>query len=166
MDWFKNFCWCFESNWGTQHDNLYVVTLKNDHKDYLNDWESVTVKKIGVEHREAIPTLRIEAFDVHREYTTLNDEVIEWLNANIADMGGEKGWCIGSEATLMRNPLSSMSIFFKRRKDSMRFIQVWSHWGKPLDHFDYLKDERKYLNTKNRRYKKANQPNTRDEAVK
>lgn len=163
MHYFKNHCWCSDSNWGGNYDCKYIVTIDRIPKggSYYDtpesDWTNlVTSYKIfDQKEYDSLKSYYKDKYDEeellsrsHKKTTTLKKEVVEWLNSNVKDRIREdinKGWCIGSDKYNL-NANISISIFFHRRRDALKFIKEWSEYKKPTTYFDYFKDIRKELN--------------------
>jgi hypothetical protein len=80
---------------------------------------------------------------------TLKQEVIDWLNENVADDPNPieqcaKGWCMGN-ISYRATDHCQLSLFFYRRSDAMAFVKRWSVHKKPTTYLDYFKDIRKEL---------------------
>ena len=78
----------------------------------------------------------------------LKQEVIDWLNENVADNKQDKdqpqGWCMGTEFYRGRDQFG-LTLWFYRRGDAMKFIKEWSSHTKPTTYFDYFKEIYKEL---------------------
>jgi hypothetical protein len=91
-----------------------------------------------------------------REATLIRDEVLEWLDQNIEDrpeVEGEssKGWAVSSIERRVASHYT-LSFFFHREEDAMRFVQRFSKWGKPVHYLNYFEDIRRSLNLETLEY--------------
>lgn len=94
-------------------------------------------------------TLRVMSM---RDCPTLNAEVIQWLDNNVADVktdvdrnGTTKAWAMGNEAYRVRAAVGELSLWFHRKKDAMAFIKQWSVHKKPTSYHNYFKDDLRKL---------------------
>lgn len=146
MDYFKNHCWCSDSNWGGNYDCTIIVSLKSYQENYKDDWDTLMVEQSFKDSSDLFPEIEID-----KTYSILKSEVLLWLEENIPDFKGNKGWCIGSQKYLYTDG-GSFSIFFQRRRDAMKFIKTWSKWKKPLFYCQYFTDIRKQLDLTTGKY--------------
>lgn len=80
----------------------------------------------------------------------LNQEVIDWLNENTQTYQRSENthaWAIGNDDYRSRDT-NSLTIWFERKIDAMKFIRTWSSHKKPTTYFNYFKDDRRYLDLK------------------
>lgn len=91
-----------------------------------------------------------------RKVNRLNFNIINWLNKNIKDFKNEKGFCFGND---LYNSYTSIhfNIWFKRKKDALKFIETWSVHKKPTTYFDYFREVRKELNLETNILQKVDQ---------
>ena len=91
-----------------------------------------------------------------KDTVTLKPEVIKWLNENIQDelntdentpINKRKAWCIGDDE-YNSNKAYSLTVFFSRQKDALKFINKWSIFEKPTHYFDYFHDDSREMNIK------------------
>ena len=148
MNYLRNHCWCSDSNWGGNYDCQIIVGLNCYKEEYKEDWNNLIVK---VPYKEKIKVGKFPEVEVDNHYLSLKPEVLKWLEDNITDFQGNKGWCIGSNTYDKDNHIS-YSVFFQRRRDAMKFIKTWSKWNKPLFYCQYFTDVRKELDTKTGKY--------------
>jgi hypothetical protein len=166
MKYYSNHCWCSSSNWGGNFDCRYIIGIDRikEGKTYYDtpeeDWTNLIDKIDGHLNVKEYQNLKNNSPDMDDESLKsmatrptyrLNKEVLEWLTENVKDIAkgvyAGKGWCIGSDDYNANSSLK-FSIFFRRRRDAMNFVKVWSSYKKPVTYFDYFKDIRKELNPK------------------
>jgi hypothetical protein len=175
MDYLRNHCWCTKSHWdGKMFDCQIIVTLKSHKNGYVEDWKNLTheVKLFSQEkYEEDIKYLDFlkekfpDNFDEdyakevresdetgRRKTRVLKPDVLQWLEDNIEDFKGGKGWCVGNNDYVVNDISTGLSIFMQRRKDAMKFIKTWSKWKKPINYCQYFTDVRKKLNLKTLKY--------------
>ena len=147
MNYLQNHCWCSDSNWGGIYHCRHVVdvprNLKGEcyHDGPHIDWiDMTTTKEYDVDDF---------GYEITKQLAILKPEVIEWLNENVKDRKDSdcvKGWAYGSDEYRSHDSSVSMSIFFHRRNDAMKFIKTFSVFRKPIHYLNYFKDDRKELN--------------------
>ena len=135
MNYFKNHCWCSDSNWGGHYDCQIILSIKmildggtyHDKSTHNSEWNDLLLN----------------------DGKTLKPEVIKWLEENIKDCKDRrnpkamvKGWCIGSQKYIDRNTLD-FNIFMQRRTDAMKFAKRWSKNGTFDSYFNYFTQVRK-----------------------
>jgi len=153
-------------------DCSIIVSLSSYQDGYKEDWDSLT-HKVEVfsqakmdEHismmdfiKEKYPEKASEIIiDPDMGLATVNKfkpEVLQWLEDNVADFQGEKGWCVGSDDYDVTGSSSGLSVFMQRRKDAMLFIKTWSKYKKPINYCQYFTDVRKKLDLKTLKYKES-----------
>ena len=143
MDYLQNHCWCSDCNWGGNYDCRHIVTIPRNlkegsyHDGPCIDWGTVITTK--------------EFFDEDYSYTKniniLKPKVFNWLNENVKDRKGDspKGWACGSDEYLNNDSSISLSVFFHRKSDAMKFIKTFSVFQKPVYFLNYFKDDRREL---------------------
>ena len=161
MGYLKNHCWCSDSNWGGHYDCKIIVSL-NSYKDgYKEDWDRLIITKEYLDEKsyqfikKAIP-VETEEDLISRsmiQVNALKPEVLGWLETNVLDFEGIKGWCVGSDS-YTNDACLSYSVFFQRRKDAMKFIKTWGIWKKTLHYCQYFTDVRKRLNAETEKYER------------
>jgi len=170
MDYLKNHCWCASSHWDNKHfDCQIIVSMSSYEEESREDWanliDTVTVFNQSKRDEDIKFYKRCkEKFPDDNWDKQLNNpklgyvktkrlkpEVMQWLTDNVADINGEKGWCVGSDAYNISDG-TSFSVFMQRRKDAMAFIKRWSKWKKPIYYCQYFTDVRKELNTTTGKY--------------
>ena len=170
MDYLRNHCWCSSSHWDNKmYDCSIIVSLSSYEDGYRDDWENLThkVKVFSQEkmddHNRFMNMMQEKFPETEKEMSAdpeagmatvnkLKPEVLKWLDDNIEDFQGEKGWCVGSDDYIVRDG-SGMSIFMQRRKDAMLFIKTFSKYKKPIRYCQYFTDVRKKLDLKTLKYK-------------
>ena len=170
MDYLKNHCWCSKSHWdGEMFDCQIIVSLSSYREDYAEDWKNL-IQPVEVFSQEKMDENTAFARRCMEKYPSegwereinnklaatrmvprLKPEVMKWLEDNITDFKGEKGWCVGSD-TYNMNDGSGYSIFMQRRSDAMKFIKTWSKWKKPIYYTQYFTDVRKKLDLTTLKY--------------
>ena len=87
---------------------------------------------------------------------SLKEEVIDWLNKNIADkidttedtpINDRKGWCTGNDEYNSKES-HQITLFFARQKDALSFIKYWSIYNKPTFYFDYFHEDKREMDIK------------------
>lgn len=163
MNYLKNHCWCSESIWGGFFDCSIIVSLLGYEKAYMEDWNNLVEDKVYFslkEFQSVIAQYTRAGYEISdskaRELATkkvkvLKPEVFKWLEENVPDYRGGKGWAVGSDEYNISN-ISSFSVFFQRRKDAMKFIKTWSKWKKPIHYCQYFTDVRKELDLETGKY--------------
>ena len=170
MDYLKNHCWCSSSHWDDKNFDCQIIVSLSSYEDGCKeDWESLTHtlpvfnqskldERIAFMERikECYPDRDFTGYPTDREsgmsdVRRLKPEVLEWLEENISDFQGGKGWCVGSD-TYNMNDGSSYAIFLQRRSDAMKFIKTWSKWKKPTYYTQYFTDVRKKLDLTTLKY--------------
>lgn len=174
MDYLRNHCWCSSSHWDNKHFNCQIiVSLSSYQEGYEEDWNNLTHKvelfsqeklddhirflghmaeRYPEEYTEdVVKKLLADKSSGHKLTSVLKPEVMDWLADNIADINGEKGWCVGSNDYLVGDG-SGFSVFMQRRKDAMLFIKTWSKYKKPIHYCQYFTDVRKRLDLETLRY--------------
>lgn len=156
MNYLQNHCWCSDSNWGGVYHCKHVVDVsRNLNDEEYNDgphadWIDVTTTKEYVD----------DSFghEITKNIIILKPDVVDWLNENIKDRKDEcvKGWAYGSDKYLCRDSGISLSIFFHRRNDAMKFIRTFSVFKNPVFFLNYFKDERKMLNMETLKLERTN----------
>lgn len=174
MDYFKNHCWCSDSNWGGRYDCQIIVSLYSYKEGYKQDWKNVTttkkyfdegeydsfreriqthLKEEGKPHSDVVVDAKLSGIEIGwSDINVLKSEVLDWLEENVKDFKGGKGWCVGSDTYQSRGDCSSLSVFFQRKYDALAFIRRWSEHKKPIDYFQYFTDVRKTLNLETGKY--------------
>ena len=158
MRYFTNHCWCSKSNWGGVFDCRYILTIEQDVDPEFDELLAVAKFFSDEEYQMLVrtcPDYSSKEMSI-RNTLRLQQPVIDWLTANVADRKSEdinKGWAIGTDE-YNRGDYSSgtFSIFFHRRRDLMNFIKEFSKYKKPTFYFDYFRDKRKTLNLETLRY--------------
>lgn len=166
MNYLRNHCWCRDSNWGGMYDCQIIVGLSSYEEGYEEDWSNLMTSKRHFsqsEHerlselfgnRNTVSEDDIKEMSV-KEINVLKPEVMEWLEDNVKDFQGDKGWCVGSDEYVANDSSISYSVFFQRRKDAMKFIKTWSKWKKPIHYCQYFTDVRKKLDLETGKYKEV-----------
>jgi hypothetical protein len=170
MDYLKNHCWCSSSHWDNDHyDCQIIVNLSSYKEGCKEDWDNLThkVEVFSQERYDRYANTRKSLQDKYPdkdfsdimvpgvgnvEISKLKPEVMAWLDANIPDFNGEKGWCVGSDDYTLGDSCSSYCVFMQRRKDAMLFIKTWSKWKKPVNYCQYFTDVRKKLDLTTLKY--------------
>lgn len=173
MNYLKNHCWCSSSHWDEKHyDCQIIVTIeREDGFDDRDDWNNVMIKKSYYDEDVAE-----EVFEMHRKFfekerpmtddeiadykkdvgtrfiSVLKPEIMEWLEENVPDVNGEKGWCVGSNKYVNGDCCTSYSVFFQQTRPAMKFIKEFSKWKKPIYYTQYFSDVRKILNRETLKY--------------
>lgn len=161
-----NHVWCNESNWNeTMYSSRYALTIervgkgKSYYDEPENDWTNLV--------EEDVPFFSQTAYDqwkdkypepearryAQKETNLLKQEVIDWLNSNVADRPLErgqvgesvKGWCMGSDSYRERESIQ-ITLWFHREGDAKAFVKHWSSYKDFTVYFNYFKDIRKELN--------------------
>ena len=65
--------------------------------------------------------------------------------ANIEDVKGDRGWCIGNEDYRI-NDSGSFPIFFPRKSDVFKFVKRWSKQGRLEVDYNYFTGVRRVWN--------------------
>ena len=148
MDYLQNHIYCTDSNWGGHYDCRHLVSFNSFEED-KQDWESIIDEKA-----ESI-TITFMSREMDAPVINLKPHVLKWLEENVEDRKNDpdcnKGWCIGSTKYRSRD-CSSLSIFFHRKRDAMKFIKTFSSFKKPIHYCQYFTDVRKKLNTETMKY--------------
>jgi hypothetical protein len=171
MDYLKNHCWCSSSHWDNDHyDCQIIVNLSSYKEGCKEDWDNLThkvevfsqeiyddqvaiMKSLHDKYPESYKTdIMMQPKSGYVKITKFKPEVMTWLDANIPDFNGEKGWCVGSDAYTLGDSNSSYCVFMQRRKDAMLFIKTWSKWKKPINYCQYFTDVRKKLDLTTLKY--------------
>ena len=170
MDYLKNHCWCSSSHWDNQHfDCQIIVSLSSYQEGYKEDWGNLTCKvEVFSQERldDHVKRCREMYPDEDRDWgidlankgsgkvtvNKLKPRVLEWLEDNVLDFQGAKGWCVGSDDYGIGESRSGLSIFLQRRSDAMKFIKTWSKWKKPIQYTQYFTDVRKKLDLSTLKY--------------
>jgi hypothetical protein len=142
-----------------------MVSLFSYKHGYKEDWNNLTreVEAFSQDradlHARAVEAMREQGFDCpddpkagYVRIRKLKPEVIEWLENNVEDYEGGKGWCVGSDEYIVGDSSTSLSVFLQRRKDAMNFIKTWSKYKKPINYCQYFTDVRKRLNLETLKY--------------
>lgn len=151
MHYHQNHCWCSRSHWdGKVFDCTYMVTIDKfvrmygEHGDCKEqeDFGNLLEKKSHVTDEGALGMYDMGVM-------TLKPEVEQWLIDNVEDNKsashkGEKGWCMGDDEYRAHDMLS-LTLFFYRRRDAMKFIKEWSSHRKPTTYLNYFKDDYREL---------------------
>lgn len=166
MDYLQNHCWCSESNWGgVFYDCRHIVSL-NSYKDgYKDDWENLVDESAETffdeeEYQLFLPYYEEQGLVLNKgrfnkKVKNLKKELLDWLDKNVEDRTGydcNKGWCIGSTEYRGKDASYSMSVFFHRKSDAMKFIKTFSKWKKPINYCQYFTDVRKKLDLETLKY--------------
>lgn len=161
MDYLKNHCWCSDSNWGGHYDCQIIVGLSSYKEGYKEDWDRLLTKVDFLDediHKrvlaKGVPDCKEVRMAATTKYLQLKPEVIKWLEDNIPDRNGVKGWAIGSCDYVRSGSSISYDIFFQQTRDAMQFIKTWSKWKKPIHYCQYFTDVRKTLNLETGKYEK------------
>lgn len=153
MHFHQNHCWCSQSHWdGETFDCRYLVIIEQVSMVDYNGPEEDDFNNLLHENQVMIERdLLGKMVEVPRNILTLNREVYDWLENNVEDMkghdygdGDRKGWCIGDD-DYRENDHLSLTVFFRRRRDAMKFIKTWSTHKKPTTYLNYFKDDRRRL---------------------
>jgi hypothetical protein len=176
MHYHQNHMWCSRSNWDGKHfDTQYMISIdKYERRSAFpsyeildEDWDNLlefTAEYFDQgEYEQTLARLAtLDAkLDKEREelfarssatkykIPSLKQEVLDWLNENVADDPKPyeqcaKGWCMGNEY-YRANDSAQLSLFFYRRRDAMAFVKRWSVHKQPTTYLDYFKDIRKEL---------------------
>ncbi|MDB4311806.1 hypothetical protein N9937_00085 [bacterium] len=166
MDYLQNHCWCSSSHWdGKHYDCRHIVSLNSYQEGYEDDWNALIDPEAESFFDEESFNI---TFDIYKErgyppskksyymrgVLNLKPEVLDWLEENVEDRTGEecnKGWCVGS-TEYRSSPSTSLSVFFHRKKDAMKFIKTFSKWKKPIHYCQYFTDVRKRLDLETLKY--------------
>ena len=108
-----------------------------------------------VDYDNLIITEEIEQYDEIVDFTymrslpCLKQEIIDWLDENVQDNNSrytesDKSWCMGNDEYRSHDH-SSVTLFFYRRSDAMKFIKRWSVHKKPTTYLNYFKDDYREL---------------------
>jgi hypothetical protein len=107
-------------------------------------WKAISEKKPEF----AMDEERLQRMSIKHEVPNLAPKVIEWLNENVLDSSSDKkqpqGWAIGNE-DYRANSHNSITLWFIRRGDAMKFIKEWSVHKKPTTFLNYFKDDYREL---------------------
>lgn len=161
-----NHVWCNESNWDdTMYSCRHALTIervgkgKSYYDEPETDWTNLVEEDVKFfsqkafdEWKDKYPEDQARRY-ASKETNRLNEEVINWLNANVEDrplgrgQEGEstKGWCMGSDAYRERESIQ-ITLWFHREEDVKKFVKQWSSYKEFTLYFNYFKDIRKELN--------------------
>ena len=179
MHFYTNHMWCSESNWdGKPFLTRYMISIdKYDGRSLFpkytvvdEDWGRLLYFKDVWLQGEYDKWISYYNSDGYRGRFTANDkqlmakvsatkydvpflkqEVIDWLNENVADDPKPhvdqvaNGWCMGNDSYRASGSDVGFALFFYRRCDAMAFVKRWSVHGKCTTYFDYFKEIRKEL---------------------
>lgn len=178
MHFHQNHMWCSKSHWdGKTFSTRYMITIdKYDGRsqfpsyeiededwgrllDFKDVWVQEEYDKWMAHFNSDQYTREItnnsqkriaESAATKRDVPFLKQEVIDWLNENVADDPNPykqvaKGWCMGNDAYRGGGSGMDFALFFYRRSDAMAFVKRWSVHGKCTTYFDYFKEIRKEL---------------------
>lgn len=163
MNYLKNHCWCSDSIWGGVYDCPIIVSVTAYTTYDKNDFALLTEKHLFFSqtvyerNQQLFNTKPHHTDEYHRELATrevdfVRPEVVDWLAKNIPDMSnGSPAWAVGSDEYQAQSN-DSVSFFFQRRRDAMKFIKHWSEWKRPVHYTQYFTDVRKKLNLETMRY--------------
>jgi hypothetical protein len=139
--------------------------LNSYNEPYEEDWKNLVDPKAETfyneeEYKLYLPYYQEKGLELDKDrfiksVKNLKPVVLQWLEENVADRKGfdcNKGWCIGSTRYRATDASYSMSVFFHRRSDAMKFIKTFSKWKKPVNYCQYFKDIRKTLNLETLKY--------------
>ena len=170
MHYHQNHCWCSKSNWT---DDVfyarYMVSIEQfpdfeigqtlKEQVIPKDWKNLVYEEDIVHEEYFEAHKKMFAGKEHytdesiREFSTrscpfLKQEVIDWLNDNVAPSTREKdqpqGWCMGNDQYRIREEFR-LTIWFARKNDAMKFIKTWSEHKEPTTYCNYFKDDRRKL---------------------
>lgn len=85
------------------------------------------------------------------ETVRLHPKVVKWLEVNIENFEGRKGWATGDDE-FNSEYLWEIVIVFQRESDAMAFIERWSGFKKPTVHYNYFNDRVGTLDVKTGEY--------------
>lgn len=150
MTYYSNHCWCSMSHWDNEnYDCRHIVSIQEIPEDgEYHDGPTDDWKALVTEREVELPKSKTHPFGEIMIVPDLNPSALSWLEENVQDRKNEdnnKGWCIGNEKYRSRGALS-LSIFFHRRRDAMKFIKTWSVHKKPVRYFNYFTDIKKKIN--------------------
>lgn len=162
MDYLRNHCWCSDSNWGGHYNCQIIVNISSYEDHDSEDYTNMTHQEVHFSQKDYERAQEIFTGEPHyndafyRSYATktirvFNQDVLDWLEKNVADSNGNKMWAVGSKDYQSIDG-SGKSVFFNRRKDAMAFIKRFSQWKKPIYYTQYFTDVRKKLNLKTMKY--------------
>lgn len=154
MHFHQNHCWCSRSHWdGKMFDCRYMVSIDSRRMDDYKgpreeDFKNLTYEESTTVKREVLDKI----IEVPRYTINIKPEVLAWLEENVEDMKGKdysneenkKGWCIGDKEYRSHDHLA-ITVFFRRRRDAMKFIKTWSTHKKPTTYLNYFKSDRRKL---------------------
>jgi len=159
MDYLKNHCWCSDSNWGGHYDCQIIVGLSSYKEGYKEDWERLLTKAdyfnedtYKILLSKGLPDCEEVKMAATTKYNQLKPEVIQWLEDNVPERNGVKGWAIGSADHVRSGSNINYDIFFQQTRDAMKFIKTWSKWKKPIHYCQYFTDVRKTLDLQTLKY--------------
>jgi hypothetical protein len=169
MHYHSNHCWCSQSNWNDEgYSARHTVDIQKHTGSTIDDidpdWTSNVYITKEVDERRFENNKRSFA-KLSKEYSddeirsfsletvpNLNDEVVAWLNENVADVkrddygnGTMKAWAMGNQEYRQSGYSMELAIWFQRKKDAMNFIKRWSVHKKPTTYCNYFKDDRRKL---------------------
>lgn len=172
MQYYSNHICCHDSNWGGLYDCRHTITINRwkpgkcikdgvpqdwsnllEEQEFFNQKDYDFHKNLAVEKGREIDEERLNRI-ANQEAYTLKEEVVKWLNENVADRADNEspqGWVIGS-LTYNANDGVSFKIFFHRRRDAFNFAKRWSEHKKPLSVFNYFTDKRQELDLETNKY--------------
>ena len=169
MNYLKNHCWCSDSNWGGGYDCQIIVSLRSYGDGYEADWKNLThservfsqekydsfvehLKDKGADLEDEKVKARLKKNIGYSFVQNFNPEVLEWLEENVPDVDGEKGWCVGSPNYRAQGSSCSLQVFFQRTRPAMAFIKKFSKHKKPINYCQYFTDVRKTLDLETGKY--------------
>jgi hypothetical protein len=119
--------------------------------DYSGPEEEDYLNMLYEEETEIEREILGRIMTVTKYVINLRPEVMKWLEENVEDMkgndykdGDRKGWCVGNH-DYRSHDSRSLTIFFRRRRDAMKFIKTWSSHKKPTTYLNYFKSDYREL---------------------
>jgi hypothetical protein len=174
---YSNHIYCNDSNWGGSYDCRYLLSIERnsgkgdgERGSYYDapheDWTNVVDEDIEFFDEKEYD--RLKETDLFKKYgaeelkelfcmkdtVRLKPEVIKWLNENIADQEGVKGWCTYSDSKAALNT-TKLTIFFRRKNDALAFVRYWSSLKKVHYYFNYFRGKHLELNPTTKKYERV-----------
>ena len=126
-------------------------------KEFLNQTKRERNEEFYKQLNEDLPVEeRSQVTDEYLDYisteevATLRPEVVDWLNENVkpstdkARKDRPEAWAMGNDE-YRESESFSLTLWFVRRNDAMKFIKHWSGHEKPTTYLNYFKDDRRKL---------------------
>lgn len=137
MKFYSGSYFCTKSCWTGK---LYIANNLVSIEKYDEEYGTADFIKLTVPNREF-------------QSIQLQQEVTDWLNANIKNTKDEPGWCMGNEEYRNISTSLSMMLWFYRRRDALAFIRHWSCYKKPTHTYNQNTYVSKALDLKSKKLK-------------